>query len=140
MAYAKPAPLARPPVNQGLTIGDERPVRTEWTAFFDALVTRIGATGFRKLTTSTFSTATAGVVFTLPPGLRRFRIDYIIETAVAQAAYMQLSTDGGATWKTGAADYNVNPRRGRGQRGRGRGLGSAERCGLCRRRADRGLG
>jgi hypothetical protein len=106
MASAKPVPLSRPPVNQGLTIGDERPVRTEWIAFFDALVTRLGATGFRRLTTTTFSTATAGVVFTLPPGLRRFRIDYIVETAVAQAAYMQLSTDAGATWKTGATDYN----------------------------------
>jgi hypothetical protein len=31
----------KPPVNQGLTIGDDRPVQTAWLAFFDAVSARL---------------------------------------------------------------------------------------------------
>jgi len=61
---------------------------------------------WRKISTTQFATTTAGVIFTLPAAFRRFRIDYVVVTAVAQAAYMQLSTDGGSTYKAGASDYN----------------------------------
>lgn len=96
----------RPPANLPLLLGDEHQTNTAWMAFFDALGGLPAQMGWRKLSTTRFATTTGAVAFTLPVDLRRFRIDYIMETAVAQAAYMQLSTDGGSTYKIGAADYN----------------------------------
>jgi len=59
---------------------------------------------WRKITTSNFSTTTALATFTLPAGLRKFRIDYLMVASAAGAAFAQLSTDG-TTYRAGASDY-----------------------------------
>jgi hypothetical protein len=58
---------------------------------------------WRKISTSTFSSTTALATFSLPVGLRKFRVDYLVAASVAGAVFAQLSD--GTAYKAGASDY-----------------------------------